>query len=190
MQPWDWKLGAKSWEPGLLEVITTSRMPRRLRYKGTARSSSDMPSHLNTFVAKAMRATNFVPVHLQCGFWSFHVQTFVRFRSLPTLVDASRRPRLRSARAVHRCEKQWRRPLSFQPRNATAALDPRSVISRLIISLRRRHRLICCQLVDLIAFLVEAMSGQRTEAAAQNRCLFKLRLQIPLIHNREQSISA
>lgn len=83
-----------------------SRMPRRLRHKETARSLSDMPSHLNTFVAKAMRAMNFVPVHLQCGFWSFHVQKFVRFRSISILVDASRRPRLRSARAVHRCEEQ------------------------------------------------------------------------------------
>ena len=108
---------------------------------------------------------------------AFSRAKFVRFRSLSILsilVDASRRPRLRSARAVHRCEKRWRRPLS-----------------RLIIDLRRRHRLICCQLVDLFAFLVESMSGRRTDAAAQNCCLlFKPRLQIPLIHDQERSILA
>lgn len=92
----------------------------------------------------------------------FHVQDFVRIRSLPILVDASRRPPGCGRTCSAQIPETMEAPFIFQLRNAIPAWYPRSVIFE---SKHRRHDLVCCGLVNLAAFLFEVVGGQRTPSA-------------------------
>lgn len=78
-------------------------------------------------------------------------------------------------------------PFIFQPRNATAASDQRSGV------IEPKHRPTptpqsgLIQMVNLVAFLVKAMDGERTELAGKGHFLFKPRSPAPPIYDRGRS---
>lgn len=99
-----------------------------------------------------MGRRDFMPVDLQQASSSFmckHLGAFVRSHVQCTDPGNNGGALYLSAAERYRC------------------LGRRSLISSPSIELRRRHNLVCYKLVNLVAFLVQALSGERTEPASQ-----------------------